>query len=239
MENDDSVTFNTLLIAFTDFLTVAIHTILYERAIYPRSSFLTARKYNFSVRQNRHPKVCQWIQDAITAIESELLCSSVDRIALVILSPLQLPLERFVFEVSRFPVIKPEEANTPLQREGHDLAQSSLIDLQEQFRGAMSRLAVCGGRLRQLPKSCSFTIAIETKKFRDPPIGHPQHFIPVQPISKKAPSTNSSESHKSAGKLAGIVPVRTIETSDLHLEMWIEEVKNKGDSDSAQSIAKV
>ena len=235
METDDSVTFNSLLTAFTDFLTVAIHTILYERAIYPQSSFLTARKYNFSVRQNRHPKVCQWIQDAITAIESELLRSSVDRIALVILSPLQLPLERFVFEVSRFPIIQAEEANTSLQQEGHDLAQSSLIDLQEQFRGAISRLAVCGGQLKPLPKSCSFTIAIEAKKLRDPPIGHPQPFIPVQPISKRVPSTNGSENNKMAGNLIGVIPVRTVETSELHLEVWIEEVKKKKDSELAQS----
>ena len=236
MENDDSVTFNTLLIAFTDFLTVAIHTILYERAIYPQSSFLTARKYDCAVRQNRHPRVCQWIQDAVIAIESELLRSSVDRIAIVVLSPLQLPLERFVFEVSRFPVINQEEVNTPLAREGADSAQSSLIDLQEQFRGAMSRLTVCGGQLKPLPKSCSFTIAIETKKFRDPPIGHPQHFVPVQQISKMATSTNSSEGHEKAGKLIGVIPVRTVETSDLHLEMWIEEVKNKEGRELVQNI---
>jgi mitotic spindle assembly checkpoint protein MAD2B len=66
-------TYQGLVGAFTDFLIAAIHTILYERGIYPRESFLSARKYNFPVRQNRHPKVCKWIVDAVSAVEAELL----------------------------------------------------------------------------------------------------------------------------------------------------------------------
>lgn len=66
-------TYQVVVSAFTDFLTVAIHTILYERDIYPRASFLAARKFNCPVRQSRHPKVCQWIQDAVSAVEVEML----------------------------------------------------------------------------------------------------------------------------------------------------------------------
>lgn len=66
-------TYASLVSTFASFLTVAIHTILYERSIYPEASFLSARKYNFPVRQNRHPKVCSWINDAVAAVEAELL----------------------------------------------------------------------------------------------------------------------------------------------------------------------
>lgn len=66
-------TYQAVVSAFSDFLTVAIHTILYERDIYPRPSFLTARKFNYAVRQSRHPKVCKWILDAVAAVEAELL----------------------------------------------------------------------------------------------------------------------------------------------------------------------
>lgn len=66
-------TYQALVSTFSEFLTVAVHTILYERNIYPRTSFLKARKYNYPVRQNRHPKVCKWIQDAVTAVEVEML----------------------------------------------------------------------------------------------------------------------------------------------------------------------
>lgn len=66
-------TYQAVVSAYCDFLTVAIHTILYERNIYPQTSFLKARKYNYPVRQSRHPKVCKWIQDAVAAVESEML----------------------------------------------------------------------------------------------------------------------------------------------------------------------
>lgn len=66
-------TYQAVVLAFSDFLTVAIHTILYERDVYPRASFLTARKFNYPVRQSRHPKVCKWIQDAVAAVEAEML----------------------------------------------------------------------------------------------------------------------------------------------------------------------
>lgn len=66
-------TYQGVCSAYSDFLTVAIHTILYERNIYPPNSFIRARKYNFPVRQNRHPKVCKWIQDAVAAVEAEML----------------------------------------------------------------------------------------------------------------------------------------------------------------------
>ena len=66
-------TYRAVVSAYSDFLTVAIHTILYERNIYPQNSFIKARKYNYPVRQNRHPKVCKWIQDAVAAVEVEML----------------------------------------------------------------------------------------------------------------------------------------------------------------------
>lgn len=66
-------TYQAVVSAYSDFLTVAIHTILYERNIYPQASFIKARKYNLPVRQSRHPKVCKWIQDAVAAVEAEML----------------------------------------------------------------------------------------------------------------------------------------------------------------------
>lgn len=62
-----------LVSTFIEFFIIATHTILYERDIYPKSTFLAARRYNCPVRQNRHPKVCTWIVDAANAVEVELL----------------------------------------------------------------------------------------------------------------------------------------------------------------------
>ncbi|KAK3324061.1 DNA-binding protein [Cercophora scortea] len=113
-----------LLTSFNSFLTVAIHNILYFRAIYPSTTFLSARAYNLPVHQNRHPKVCAWVRDAVDAVAVQLAGGHVARIAVVLHAPLHPTssktsqtsptspppppagsvLERWLFDTSRFPV---------------------------------------------------------------------------------------------------------------------------------------
>ncbi|KAK3687768.1 DNA-binding protein [Podospora appendiculata] len=115
-----------LLSSFNSFLTVAIHNILYYRAIYPPTTFLSARAYNLPVHQNRHPKVCAWVRDAVDAVAVQLAGGHVARIAVVLHAPLHPTttttttnssptspspppppagsvLERWLFDTSRFP----------------------------------------------------------------------------------------------------------------------------------------
>ncbi|KAK4152352.1 DNA-binding protein [Chaetomidium leptoderma] len=80
-----------LLSSFNSFLTVAIHNILYYRNIYPPTTFLSTKAYNLPVHQNRHPKVCAWIRDAVDAVAAQLSAGHVSRIAIVIHSPLEAP----------------------------------------------------------------------------------------------------------------------------------------------------
>lgn len=104
--------------SFTNFLTVSIHTILYYRDIYPRQTFLSARAFNLSVHQSRHPKVCTWINDAVDAVMTQIAKGSVERVAVVIHSPPDsVPpgrpsvqrlapgtvLERWMFDISHLP----------------------------------------------------------------------------------------------------------------------------------------
>ncbi|KAK4889328.1 hypothetical protein LTR27_011865 [Elasticomyces elasticus] len=185
----DSSTYRTLITHFADFLTVAIHTILYERSIYPKTSFLSARKYNYAVRQSRHPKVCEWINDTVGAIETELLKGTVERVAVVIYSKSLKPTERYVFDVSRFPEVSPADLDTQLKRRSQDgetipVLPSVDLDLEEQFRATMVKLANSGSSLKPLPDGCTFTVAIELKSEGQAPVSHPQPWMPVQPEMK-------------------------------------------------------
>jgi|SRR5450432_650920 mitotic spindle assembly checkpoint protein MAD2B len=170
-------TYQALLTTFSDFLTVAIHTILYERSIYPPMTFISTRKYNFPVRQNRHPKVCKWITDAVTAVESEMQKGTVSRVAVVIYSPDAKPLERFMFDVSSFPEVPPVEALTEFEEaqegEGGNATtwKVNLVDVEEQLRATVRKLAYCGSKLGTLPEGCTYTVAVELKDKADPPIG--------------------------------------------------------------------
>jgi mitotic spindle assembly checkpoint protein MAD2B len=224
-DTDVIVTFQTFVGVFSDFLIVAIHTILYERDIYPRDSFLSAKKYNYSVRQSRHPKVCQWITDAVAAVQTELLKGTVDRVALVIYSAQDTPLERFVFDLSRFPFVPKEYHFTPMSRttdDGETVAVLPRVDLEEQMRATMSRLSSCGSTLKPLPESCTFTIAIELRDNTSPPIGHPQPWIPAQPDLR---NTNPDAAKKNSRTM----PIRAVSAGDMVFETWIEEAKAKLD----------
>lgn len=247
-----------LIAHFTAFLTVAIHTILYERHIYPPTTFLSARKYNFPVRQSRHPKVCQWITDAVSAVSDQLLKGTLARVALVIVDPeTYKPLERFVWDLTRLPVVPMGEVGTPLEREGGGAiggqdGTTPPVDLEEQFRAVMSQLSVVGGRLAPIPEGCTFTVSIELKDEADPPIGHPQPWVPSQPglqrtagrqmngqpsysEEQKAPPEQEQEQgseRREGADLGGVraLPVRTVEAGEMVFEMWIEEGKAKAET---------
>lgn len=237
-------TYAALCSTFTAFLTVAIHTILYERGIYPVETFLTARAYNFPVRQSRHPLVCQWVNDAVAAVEAELLKQTVARVAIVIFEAegKGRPLERFVFDLSNLPTVPIGELNTPLVRgNGNDqdkVEAKPRVDLEEQLRAVMSKLAVCNQSLKPVPENCTYTVCIELKDEVDPPIGHPQPWIPAEPRSQSTIVTKGNEAFggdlkkeiRKGEDVGGIntVPLRAVDAADNFVfEMWIEEGKAK------------
>ncbi|KAK3051941.1 hypothetical protein LTR09_006895 [Extremus antarcticus] len=219
---DAAPTFRNLVTSFTDFLTVAIHTILYERSIYPHTSFLSARKYNFAVRQSRHPKVCEWINDAVAAVEAELLKGGVERVAVMIYDKSNKPVERYVFDVSRFPTLSTSDLDIPLERRGADGQGVSVlprVDMEEQFRATMSKLTGCNSMLAAIPPGCTFTIAIELKGDGEAPTAHPQPWMPVQPQLSKDGAGDPIVTTK---------PVRAVAAGEMVFETWIEQVKTGG-----------
>jgi len=235
-------TYASLVSNFADFLTVAIHTILYERQIYPIASFITTRKYNYAVRQSRHPKVCAWITDAVSAVQDELIAATLDKVAVVIYSPYSLPLERFVFDLSKFPVVAREDMHTPIDRESPaqlDGSKPPSVDLEEQFRAVMARLCVCGTTLKPIPPGCTFTVTIEVKDAAEPPIRHPQLWIPVQPsLQRQVENPGADESTEKLGEdLGGVktTPIRAVDAGEMAFEMWVEEGKGKIDALSSKN----
>lgn len=200
---------------------MAVHTILYERSIYPKTSFLTARRYNHPVRQSRHPKVCEWINDAVAAIEGELLKGVVASVAVVIFSEDTKAMERFVFDASQFPAVPVSDADTPLERRGmngEEVNVLPMVDVEEQLRAMMSKLTNCQSVLKPLPQGCTFTVAIELKPEGDAPVGHPQPWVPAQP----------RDHDKSRGvPQITTTPLRKVQAGDMLFEAWIEEAQDK------------
>ncbi|KAG9230825.1 HORMA domain-containing protein [Amylocarpus encephaloides] len=203
----------------TDFLTIAIHTILYTRELYPQSTFITARAYNLSVHQNRHPLVCRWINSSIDALDPLLEKNTVKRVVLVIYAPSGEVLERFLFDISRFPVVDDHEKYTEF-----DGARGigNVVDVNEQLRHTIRKLDYAGSKMQPLPEDCTYTLAVELRDEAEPPIGHPQPWVPSEP-SLQTGETGGSE--RIGSDLGGVksMPVRLVESGDFILESWIEE----------------
>ncbi|KAI4239232.1 MAG: hypothetical protein LQ349_000542 [Xanthoria aureola] len=223
--------YHAVVSAFSDFLTVAIHTILYERDIYPRSSFLAARKFNCPVRQSRHPKVCKWIQDAVAAVEVEMLKCTLSNVSIVIHAPppSSAPLERFLFSTAAFPSLPSSEVLTPFNGSPPPAA-----DLPEQFRATISRLSSLSSALSPLPPDCSFTLVTELRDDADihPPLASDTPWLAAEPRLQKQRKQNGSEAQPGStrGKdLGGVktTPIRNVESGAFVMEMWVEEGKAK------------
>ncbi|KAL4893510.1 DNA-binding protein [Aspergillus ambiguus] len=232
-----------LAASFTKFLTVSIHQILYLRSVYPRATFLPVRAYNYPVRQSRHPKVCDYINDASMAVETEILKGTITAVSIIISSlRTNQPLERYAFDLSGFPHIPPREVNTSFE-ERDDASRQ--VDLEAQFRACLARLASACARLTPLPRDdeFSFTVCIEVREDALPPAGtttEEQTWIVAEPdkvhlrsctapysVSKLRNGEPQQPAPRVSNGRAKTVPVRRVEAGELRLELWVEEARQK------------
>ncbi|KAM0253610.1 hypothetical protein ACHAQJ_007185 [Trichoderma viride] len=235
-----------LLSNFTSFLTIAIHSLLYHRNLYPATSFLTARAFNLPVHQSRHPAVCAWINDAVSAISNQLNVGTVRRIVFVVHGAQGKVRERWVFDVERFPAWGTKsqgasaesdaDAAAPTSHQQHEddeeddddeeeddavVETLNWADIHEALRGALQRLAYAAQGAEKLPEGCTFTLALELREEAEPPIGHPQPWIPsephLQPPTKQKPFQGESLKGNSTR------PVRSVRADPLFFECWLEQ----------------
>lgn len=246
---------SSLAASFTSFLTVSVHQILFLRSVYPRATFLPVRAYNYPVRQSRHPKVCDYINDASIAVGTEILKGTITAVSIIISSlRTNQPLERYAFDLSGFPRVPAGEVNTTFESRNEDSSIAGApggpaptsVDLEAQFRACLARLASACARLTPLPRDdeFSFTVCIEVREDALPPAGttnEEQTWIVAEPgkvhlrsctapysVSKVRPSEQQQQpSPPVSNGRAKTVPVRRVEAGELRLELWVEEARQK------------
>lgn len=184
-----------LLSSFSSFLTVAVHSLLFHRALYPARSFLTTRAYGLPVHQSRHPGVCTWVTDAVAAAAAQIRSGAARAVVLAVHAPQSMTvLERWVFDLQSFPAswgdaggagaavvdalgVGPSAAAGPATAgglpetsvEGED--EVNWTDVNEALRGALRRIAYAGEKSPPLPENCTFTLAVELRDESEAPIG--------------------------------------------------------------------
>jgi mitotic spindle assembly checkpoint protein MAD2B len=250
-ENNLPDTQAAIAASFTNFLSVAMHQILFLRNVYPRATFLPVRAYNYPVRQSRHPKVCDYINDVAIAVESEILKGTITAVTVIISSVrTNQPMERYAFDLSGFPHVPVGELYTTFEERKEEASKpastAQSIDLEAQFRACLARLASACARLTPLPRDdeFGFTVCIEVREDALPPVGttkEEQTWIVAEPgqvhvRSCTAPfSVSKVGSHSQQPLLPKIngraktVPVRRVEAGELRLELWVEEARQKFD----------
>ncbi|KAL4909304.1 hypothetical protein BDW74DRAFT_79876 [Aspergillus multicolor] len=240
-----------LAASFTNFLTVSVHQILWLRSVYPRATFLPVRAYNYPVRQSRHPKVCDYINDASIAVGTEILKGTITAVSIILSSArTNQPLERYAFDLSGFPRVPPGEVHTTFEERMDDSSKgappnSQVLDLEAQFRACLARLASACARLTPLPRDdeFSFTVCIEVREDALPPAGtttEEQTWIVAEPgkvhlrscsapysVSKLKNGGPQQPPPKVSNGRAKTVPVRRVEAGELRLELWVEEARQK------------
>lgn len=160
-----------LLTSFTTFLTLAIHSLLYHRQLYPSRTFITARAYNLPVRQSRHAGVCRWVNDAVTAVAGQLAQARVERVVFVVHAPKSFDvLERWVFDVGTFPEWGDAAAGEDWAAVAEEDGEVNWTDVNEGLRGGLRRVAYAAEKMEKPPQGSTFTVAVELRDDAAAPI---------------------------------------------------------------------
>ena len=144
------------------FLEVAVHTILYQRGIYPSNLFVKSKKYGVIVHQSRHPKLNEYIGKLLReSVWNLLLNKCLSKFIFIIKNKGNIIIEQIVFNMTLFNLDKNYYRNNDIS--------DDIVYMHKQFRNTMIKLNTMNGCLNNIKKNddISWTIQVHTKKFNN------------------------------------------------------------------------
>ncbi|KAF9480059.1 DNA-binding protein [Pholiota conissans] len=214
--SENPLTFNQTVFAITEFIEVAIHTILYVRQVYPAEIFVRRKKYDTPVFQSRHPSLNQYVSGAVKAIGDELIHGKVDKVIVVIKDKEQVPLERFIFSIETMIEVDGFNKDTSVEE------AISAVSLGQYFRAFLVKLNMIESQIGQmhLGDNVSFAIIIEFKDDVAPTHSNtkdPPPWIPAMSQDTSAGASDDSELHM----------VRAVNTGIINVSLTVQESGEK------------
>ncbi|KAK7041692.1 hypothetical protein VNI00_008981 [Paramarasmius palmivorus] len=226
MASSKPLTFNQTARGITEFIEVAIHTILYVRQVYPADIFVRRKKYDTPVFQSRHPALNEYISGAVKAIGEELIQGNVEKIVVVIKDKDQLALERFIFSVDTMIQVETFNKDTSV-----DDAMSPAA-LGQYFRSFLVKLNFIEASLGQmyLGDDVSFAIVLELKDGKSPTQKNSKEPAPWIPAESQHTTSGTSED-------AELHMIRAVNTGIINLSLTVQEsdIKLKREKDQRES----
>ncbi|KAF8221691.1 DNA-binding protein [Tricholoma matsutake] len=210
--SDTALTFNQTIRGITEFVEVAVHTILYVRQVYPAELFIRRKKYDTPVFQSRHPALNEYISGAVKAVGEELKLGTVDKVVVVIKDKEQVALERFIFSVESMIEVESFNKDTSVEE------AMSGGSLGQYFRSFLVKLNMVESQLGQmyLGDDVSFAIVLELKDGAAPSAREDEEPPPWIPAN--TPDTTPGISDK-----AELHMIRAVNTGIINLSLAVQE----------------
>ncbi|KAI0782374.1 DNA-binding protein [Irpex lacteus] len=205
------LTFNQTVKGVTDFIEVAIHTILYVRHVYPAELFVRRKKYDTPVFQSRHPALNEYISGAVKAAKDEMMLGNVDKLIVVIKSSSEdTAYERFIFSMRN--MIEIESVENAM----------SASTLGQYFRSFLVKLCMIESQLGvlDLHDDITFAIVLELKDDKAPSATHgkePPPWVPAFPRHTTHGASDQAELHM----------IRALDTGVINISLAVQESEEK------------
>ncbi|XP_059147343.1 mitotic spindle assembly checkpoint protein MAD2B-like [Physella acuta] len=186
-----------------EFVEVAIHSILYNRELYPQGAFEKRVKYNVPVQMCLHPDVCEYIGHLSESLLALLSEGRVNKISVVILHPdTQAPIERYVLEIG------------DLKNQWSE-SDPYLLHTEQALRGFLLKLNISDALLQPAPKEATWTVHVHTK-------ASTLAAVEEQFILNDFPWAVAQEKEQNIQN-AKLVPLRSMNTDMLNMQLYVEE----------------
>ncbi|OAX43048.1 DNA-binding protein [Rhizopogon vinicolor AM-OR11-026] len=213
-----SLTWNQTVKGITEFIEVAIHTILYVRQIYPADLFVRRKKYDTPVFQSRHPALNEYISGTVKAVADELVLGNVDKVVVVIKDSKQVALERFIFSIQNMIEVESYNKDTSVQD-----AMSS-AKLGQYFRSFLIKLNMIESQLGllELPSGdeATFAVVLELKDNTAPSASKDKDPPPWVPADLQHTTSGASEE-------AQLHLLRAVDTGIINISLAVQESEEK------------
>ncbi|KAF8481983.1 DNA-binding protein [Russula ochroleuca] len=217
MSSQGTLTFNQAVLGISEFIEVAIHTILYVRQVYPADLFVRRKKYETPVYQSRHPGLNEYIAGAMKAIGDELVLGNVEKVVVVIKDKDEVALERFIFSIQTMIAIESFNKDTSVE------GAMATAALGQYFRSFMVKLSMIESQLAELPRDGenTFAIILELQDGKAPS-AIPDKDDPPPWLPAVTQHTTSGASEKSELHM-----VRAVDTGVVNLSLAVQESADK------------
>ncbi|KAH9968589.1 DNA-binding protein [Russula dissimulans] len=218
MTSRGTLTFNQAVRGITEFIEVAIHTILYVRQVYPADLFVRRKKYETPVYQSRHPGLNEYISGAVKAVGDELVLGNVEKVVVVIKDKDEVALERFIFSIQTMIAIDKDH----VQSRSVEGAMATAA-LGQYFRSFMVKLSMIESQLAELPRDgeITFAIVLELREGKAPSAmpdkDDPPPWLPAVTQHTTPGASEQAELHM----------VRAVDTGVVNLSLAVQESADK------------